>query len=131
MTMKKMKTVQGETKVYDSKEAEGFKQVSEYPIAWEFMYINDAAGKRFTNQLLTAINQLPKELGQLLELHFEASDVARCTECVFASKDAFRKVLNESLKGITIYDEKQESTKTKVQLLDDAGKIIAKELAVA
>ena len=129
--MTEIKTVQGVTEVYDSKEAKGFEQSAEYPIAWEFIFINDTSGKQFTNQLLESLDKLPKESGYLLDLQGETSDVARCSECVFKSKDAFRKVLNESLADLAIYDEMLAGVKPKLQLLDEATKIMTKKLAVA
>lgn len=129
--MTEIKTIQGVTEVYDSKEAKGFEQAAEYPLVWEFIYINDKSGKQFTNQLLESLDKLPKESGYLLDLQGEASDVARCAECAFASKDSLRKVLNESLADLAIYDEMQQGIKPKLQLLDEATKIISKELAVA
>lgn len=129
--MTETKTVQGITEVYPSKQAKGFEQSANYPLAWEFIYINDTAGKQFTNQLLESLNKFPKESGYLLDLQGEASDVARCAECAFASKDALRKVLNESLTGIAIYDEKQKGIKPKLQLLNEASEVINQELTVA
>ena len=128
--MTEIKTIQGVTDVYDSKEAKGFEQSAEYPIAWEFVFVNDKSGKQFVNQLLESLDKLPKENGYLLDLIGEVTDVARCAECIFASKDAFRKVLNESLNNMAIYDEKQQGIKPKQQLLDQVNEIISKELVV-
>lgn len=128
--MTDVKTVQGITNVYPSKEAVEFKQADHYPIAWEVIYINDKVGKEFTDKLLQSINNLPKEAGYLLDLQGESSDVARCAECVFASKDAFRSTLQTALQDLVIYDEEQKGIKPKQQLLEAADKIINQGLAV-
>ena len=124
------KTLHGVTIVYNSKEAKDFHQSLQYPIAWEAMYMNDEVGKEFTANLSKAINNLPENQAVLMSMEGNPSDVARCVECAFANKDVFKKVLNQSLDGITFFDEQENKLIPKQSMIQDATKITQQEMAI-
>lgn len=129
--MTNIKTVEGITNVYDSKEMKGFDLSENYPIAWEVIFINDKAGKEFAGNIRKAFSELPQEKGYIVDFEGEPSDVARCMECVFADKHIFKKVLNESLSDMVILDEREKTIIPKQKLVDDVGKISVRESAMA
>lgn len=129
--MTNIKTVKGITNVYDSKEMKDFDLPENYPIAWEVIFINDKAGKEFTGNIRKAFSELPSEKGYIVDFEGEPSDVARCVECVFADKHIFRKVLNEALPEMVIYDEREKGIIPKQKMIDEAQKITQKEMAIA
>lgn len=129
--MNEVKTIEGITNVYDSKEMKGFDLPENYPIAWEVIFINDKAGKEFAGNIRKAFSELPPEKGYIVDFEGEPSDVARCVECVFADKHSFRKVLNEALPEMVIYDERAKGIVPKQKMIDEAGKITQKEMAIA
>ncbi len=129
--MNNTKTIQGQSNVYDSSEAKGFKQSKNYPIAWEIIFLNDDTGKEFALNTEKSFSQLPKEQGYIVGLSDDANAPIRCLDCVFKNKDAFRKILNETLKGITIYDEIAEKVTPKTKMLQNAGKVLTAKMELA
>ena len=129
--MNPIKTITGVTEVYDSSQTKGFEQAERYPIAWELIYINDAAGQKFTGQLLQTLRELPQEKGYRLMPDDEPLEKMNCVECVFDSIDSFRKVVNQAFNGFALYDYQQEKITPKQMLVDTAGKIMEQKVAVA
>ena len=129
--MNKIKTLQGIANVYDSSEAKGFEDSENYPIAWELVFLNDSVGKEFSLNALKTFRQIPKEQGYILDFGGEHKDLARCLECVFRTKDTFRKVLNETLKDMAVYNEQTKEVIPKMTMLADAGKVLSSKMAIA
>ena len=65
-----------------------------------------------------------------MDFEGDHSDMARCVECVFADKHTFKKVLKEALPGMVILDERKKAIIPKQKLVDEAGKITNKEMAL-
>ena len=129
--MNQIKIIQGVTNVYDSSEAKGFEDAENYPLAWELIFVNDEAGKEFSLNATKTFRGIPKEQGYVLDFQGEHSDPARCLECVFKTKDAFRKFLNESMNGMAILDERTKEIAPKMKLLENAGKVLSAKLTMA
>lgn len=131
-TMDETQAVTGVTQVYHSKQAKGFTDAESYPIAWEFMFVNDEPGRILALRLEAAFAKLPKEKGLLLNLEGKASDSARCVECVFKDRHVFHKVLEETLQDMTLYDEEKGKVIPRQKLLDTARNLTRQsEMVVA
>ena len=120
------KVVSGTTQVYQSSEASGFPEPDRYPIAWELIFTNDAAGKEFAANLEKAFAALPRRRGYIMDFQGNPDDIARCVECVFRDKDTFRKILNESLPDIAIYDEQECTIIPKLEMIERANELTQK-----
>ena len=118
--MDKIQVVTGVTNVYHSHETKGFQEADRYPIAWEFMFRNDEAGRAFALRLQASFARLPRAKGYILNLDGKDSDAARCVECVFQDQHSFRKILNELLADMVIYDEQQSQVIPKQEMADKA-----------
>lgn len=129
--MNSTKTIQGQTVIYDSALAKDFKQSENYPIAWEIIFLNDNTGKEFALNAQEAFSQLPKEQGYIVSFSDDHTAPIRCLDCVFKSKDAFRKILNESLQDITLYDEISNKVIPKTKMLQNAGKVLSNKMSLA
>lgn len=125
------KSIQGVSNIYDSTKAKDFDKPQNYPLAWEIMFVNDKAGKEFSLNAIKAFSELPKEKGYILAFQGDHKAPARCLECVFKNKDTFRKILNETLKGISFYDEKTSKIIPKTIMLKDAGKLLTSKMSMA
>lgn len=130
MVMAEVRVISGTTQVYHSSEAKGFEESDRYPIAWELIFINDAAGKQLTANVEKAFASLPREKGYIMDFQGGENDVARSVECVFRDKDAFRKILNESLPDMAIYDEQEGKVIPKLEMVERA-KALTQEAALA
>lgn len=131
MIKENVKAVQGITSIYDSSEAKSFEQSANYPIAWEVLFVNNAEGKEFALKANEAFKNLPKDKGLIMDFQGDPNDVARCLECAFSNKDAFRKVLNEVLDGVSFYHEEERKIIPKMNMLNDAGKILSQKMELA
>lgn len=129
--MNNTKTIQGQSIVYDSSQSKGFKHSKNYPIAWEIIFLNDDTGSEFALNAEKSFSQLPKEQGYIIGLSDDANAPIRCLDCVFKNKDAFRKILNETLKNITVYNEIVEKVTPKTEMLQNAGKVLAAKMELA
>ena len=118
--MENIQAVTGVTSVYPSGETEGFQDSEHYPIAWEFMFVNDEAGRTFTARLEAVLARFPKEKGYMLDLDGKDSDAARSVECVFRDRDSFRQLLHETMGDMTIFDEQRQAVVPKQALIDTA-----------
>lgn len=130
MVMADVRVISGTTQVYHSSEAKAFGESDRYPIAWELIFTNDAAGKQLTANVEKAFASLPREKGYIMDFQGGANDVARCVECVFRDKDTFRKILNESLPDMVIYDEQEGKVISKLEMVERAT-ALSQEAALA
>lgn len=120
MVMDDVRVISGTTQAYHSSEAKGFGESDRYPIAWELIFTNDATGKQFAANIEKAFASLPREKGYILDFQGGVNDVARCVECVFRDRDTFRKILNESLPDMAIYDEHEGKVISKLEMVERA-----------
>lgn len=126
-----IKAVTGVTEVYDSREAQGFEQAAEYPIAWEIMYRNDSGGQVFARQLQEALNALPSGKAMPMAQEEAGSEAARSAEIAFADLDSFRQVVHAAFNGLTLCDEQQRSVIPRQQLIDTARPFVKVALAAS
>lgn len=118
------KFISGIFSVYDSTQARDFKDSDRYPIAFEVIFRNDAAGQEFATKLQIAVRKFAPERAVLYHVEGMAEDRARSMDCFFSDADTFRWVLNESLPGIGInHDER--GILPKMTLIEEAQDIVA------
>jgi len=129
--MSNVKTLQGQTTVCNSSQIKDFKQTKDYPLAWEIIFLNDKTGTEFALNTQKAFRDLPKQQGYIIGFSDDHTAPIRCLNCVFKNKDAFRKILNDTLKGITIFDEITEKLIPKTSIIKDADKALNIKLAIA
>lgn len=121
--MTEIKAIQGATNIYNSREAKDFNRPTDFPIAWEAIYLNDDTGKEFTSNFENTIKNISKDKYQILDIQGKNSDLTRCIECAFSDVDTFKKVLKESFQDIAFYSENEKKIKPKTMMVDDAKKI--------
>ncbi|MEM6359634.1 MAG: hypothetical protein AAF731_06060 [Bacteroidota bacterium] len=129
--MDKINVVSGTTTVYDTHQMkEPLAQADDYPIAWEIVFRNDRQGKDFAAALTESFRELPKEKGFVLDTEIPINEPVRCIECVFKDKDSFRRVLNQVFKDRSFVDELTGKVIPKIQLLNDATKLVQRHAAL-
>ena len=124
-----IKAVSGVTDVYDSKQAQGFVEAENYPIAWEIIYHTDEGGRLFGQQLRQAVNALPPGKALWLVEAESSSQLAASAECAFADLDSFRQVVHAAFDGLTLYDEQEGTIIPRHQLIE-AAKPLTKSAAL-
>lgn len=104
-----MNCLHGITNVYASTEARGFNDSGNYPLAWEVVALNNAAGKSFVRKIGTAFNRLNREEGYVLNLDTGEEEPIFSLGCVFRDKAAFLKVVSRCMPDTVIYDENRKA----------------------
>lgn len=124
--------ISGTTSVYASAEMkEPFEQANDYPITWEVIFLNDDVGKAFANDINESFKSLHKSDGFILDTDLSINEPVRCIECVFKNKDSFRKIMNQVFSNRTFVDESKDQIVPKIQLLNNADKIIQPSAALS
>ena len=109
---------------YASAEAREFKDSDRYPIAFEVIFRNNAAGQEFATKLQIAVRKFAPEKAVLYHVDGTTEDRARSMDCFFSDADTFRWVLNEALLGMGInHDER--GILPKMTLIEEAQDIMA------
>lgn len=119
-----MNYLYGITDVYNSAEASGFDDESNYPIAWEVIAIHNAAGKTFVQSIRAAFKKVDRSEGYVVNLDAGTEDPMLCLMCVFRDKASFRNVLDTCMADVVIYDEHRKSPVLKPTLLEDSEALL-------
>jgi len=120
----------GVTEVYSGSAAKNRTIAEKYSIGWEIMFSNNEAGKKFANQLSQAFKDFPDSKG-IYMLQGESNEIARCAECFFTDTFSFKKVLNQALSDITIFDEEERRLIPRSILVKSAEKLFISNHAIA
>ncbi|MBI1227788.1 MAG: hypothetical protein GC192_21315 [Bacteroidetes bacterium] len=123
-----MNYLHGITNVYESFEAAAFKDVDNYPIAWEVIALHNTTGKSFIQNISAAFKRLNRSSGYVFNLDAREEEGVFCLGCVFKDKAAFAKILNECMSNVVIYDEHIKSPVLKPMLLEAAEKLAVKPM---
>ncbi len=121
-----VKYVDGVATVYNSQEAQDFKDSDKYPVALELIFKNDKSGKELAANLNQAFSHLPKSRGYLLPQECTPDDPTRCFEGVFKDAASLGKVLNSAFGNeIAFVDEQKKAVVPRFELVEEAKAIAA------
>lgn len=117
--------VSGIFSVYDSSQALDFSEHEQYPIGVELIFTNDDAGKRCADKLSKVFATLSESSGTIYRTHGKETDPVRGFDCFVKDTDALRRVFAETFDGVGIYHREDERVIPRMELLDEAKRIVA------
>ena len=97
---------------------------SDFPICWEFVFIQDDSGLAFAGKMIECLNELSKEDVKVISFSGQPSDLTCTVNCAFKRPETLKNLLEHTLDEAGFYDERTKSILTARQLKNQIDKLV-------